>query len=82
MSSRPLSTDTTVLNLVGITDTTTQTGLGVGLSAWTYIVQIVAVFVGKRVGCKPIILIIWPLLLLCLVGLCVSGCVILFLSMR
>lgn len=65
---------TVVLDLVGITDTTVQTGIGAGLSMWTWIIQIAAVFVGKRVGKKTILLWIWPLLLVSLAGLCATRC--------
>jgi hypothetical protein len=64
---------TVVLELVGITDTTVQTGIGAGLSMWTWVIQIAAVFVGKRVGKKTILLWIWPLLLVSLAGLCATS---------
>ncbi len=67
-----ITADTTVFDLVGITNPTTQTGISAGLSVFTWICQIVAVFVGKRVGRKTILLWVWPILLLGLVGLCVS----------
>lgn len=66
---------TVVLELVGITDTTVQTGIGAGLSMWTWFIQIAAVFVGKRVGKKTILLWIWPCLLVSLAGLCATRCV-------
>lgn len=40
---------------------------------WTWFVQIAAVFVGKRVGSKKILLWVWPFLLFCLAGLCAAG---------
>ena len=64
--------DTTVFDLIGITDPTTQTGIAAGLSIFTWFCQIAAVFVGKRVGRKTIILWVWPTLLLGLIGLCIS----------
>lgn len=62
-----------VFGLVGITDPTTQTGIQAGLSIFTWIMQVVAVFVGKRVGRKRVLLGVWPVLLLALVGLMVSS---------
>lgn len=64
---------TTVFDLVGITGATTQTGINAGLSMFTYFCQIGAVFTGKRVGRRTIILWVWPTLLLGLIGLCVTG---------
>ncbi|KAJ4497419.1 putative hexose transport-related protein [Lentinula lateritia] len=64
---------TTVFDLVGITDATTQTGIQAGLSMFTWLCQIAAVYVGKYVGRRKILLYIWPTLLLSLVGLCVSS---------
>lgn len=64
---------TIVFDSVGITNPTTQTGISAGLSVFTWICQIAAVFIGKRVGRKTILLWVWPLLLLSLIGLCVSG---------
>lgn len=58
---------------VGITDATTQTGIAAGLSIFTWFCQIGAVYTGKRVGRKTILLWVWPALLLGLVGLCASG---------
>lgn len=63
----------TVFELVGITDPTTQTGINAGLTIFTWFCQIAAVYAGKRVGRKTIILWVWPMILLGLVGLCVSG---------
>ncbi|KAL7425258.1 hypothetical protein Q5752_000946 [Cryptotrichosporon argae] len=64
---------TTVFDLVGITDSTTQTGINAGLSIFTWFCQIGAVYTGKIVGRKTIILWTWPLILLSLVGLTVSS---------
>lgn len=64
---------TVVFDLVGITDPTTQTGINAGLNIFTWFCQIAAVWAGKYVGRKKILLWIWPTLLLCLVGLCVAG---------
>lgn len=64
-----------IYNLAGVTNVTTQTGINAGLSMFTWVVQIAAVIVGKRVGSKKILLWIWPFLLACLVGFCVTGCV-------
>ncbi|KAK1925411.1 putative hexose transport-related protein [Papiliotrema laurentii] len=61
-----------VFDLVGITGATTQTGIAAGLNMFTWLCQIAAVFVGKRVGRRTIMLTIWPMLLLGLIGLCVS----------
>ncbi|CED83389.1 hexose transport-related protein [Phaffia rhodozyma] len=64
---------TEVLNLVGITDTTTQTGIGAGLSMFTWFCQIAAVYLDKRIGKKTVLLWVWPTLLLGLIGMCVSS---------
>ncbi|OCF42858.1 sugar transporter [Kwoniella heveanensis CBS 569] len=64
---------TIVFDQVGITDPTTQTGVAAGLNGFTWISQLVAVYVGKFVGRKKILLWVWPTLLLALVGLCVSS---------
>ncbi|KAJ3784674.1 general substrate transporter [Lentinula aff. detonsa] len=64
---------TTVFDLVGITDPTTQTGIQAGLSVFTWFCQISAVYIGKFVGRRKILLFIWPILLLSFVGLCVSS---------
>jgi SP family sugar:H+ symporter-like MFS transporter len=61
-----------VFSLVGITDPTTQTGIQAGLSIFTWFMQIAAVFVGKRVGRRKVILSVWPVLLLALAGLMAS----------
>lgn len=62
-----------VFDLVGITDTTTQTGIAAGMNVFQWIAQIAAIWTGKYVGRKKIILANWPMLLLVLVGLTVSG---------
>jgi MFS family permease len=62
-----------VFTSVGITDPTTQTGIAAGLNVWSWIMQISAVWLGIYVGRKKILLGVWPVLLLCLVGLCVAG---------
>ena len=62
-----------MFDLVGITGATTQTGINAGLSMFTWFCQIAAVYVGKRVGRKTILLWVWPTLLLGLIGLCASG---------
>ncbi|RXK37335.1 sugar transporter [Tremella mesenterica] len=62
-----------VFTQVGITDPTTQTGINAGLSVFTWFCQIAAVFIGKRVGRKTIVLWIWPCLFLALIGLCAAG---------
>ncbi|KAK4688562.1 hypothetical protein P7C73_g1534, partial [Tremellales sp. Uapishka_1] len=64
---------TAVFDQVGITDPTTQTGINAGLSVFTWFCQIAAVYVGKRVGRKTIMMWVWPTLLVTLIGLCVSG---------
>lgn len=64
---------TTVFDLVGITNPTTQTGINAGLNIFTWFCQISAVIIGKRVGRRTIILWVWPTLLCGLVGLCVAG---------
>ena len=64
---------TLVFDSVGITNPTTQTGISAGLSMFSWACQIAAVFIGKRVRKRTIILSIWPFLLLALVGLCASG---------
>ena len=67
--------DTVVFDSVGITGATRQTGIAAGLSIFTWFCQIGAVIMGKRVGRKTILLVMWPTLLLALIGLTVSGCV-------
>lgn len=62
-----------MFNLVGITDPTVQTGISAGLSIFTWLCQIAAVVTGRKVGRKPILLWTWPIMLLCLIGLCVAG---------
>lgn len=62
-----------IFTSVGITDTTTQTGINAGLSVFTWFCQIAAVFTGRRVGRKSILLATWPIVLLGLVGMCVCG---------
>ncbi|WWC96625.1 hypothetical protein V866_003497 [Kwoniella sp. B9012] len=66
---------TIVFDQVGITDPTTQTGIAAGLNGFTWICQIAAVYAGKFIGRRQIVLYTWPWLLLCLIGLCVSGAV-------
>jgi len=65
--------DTIIFDQVGITNPTTQTGISAGLSVFTWFCQIAAVLAGRRVGKKTILLWVWPLLLLGLVGLCISS---------
>jgi len=62
-----------VFDLVGITNATTQTGIAAGLNMFCWVAQVTAVYLGKFVGRKKILLWTWPVLLLGLVGLCVSG---------
>jgi MFS family permease len=64
---------TIVFDLVGITDATVQTGIAAGLSMFTWCTQIAGVWSMKYIGRKRILLGVWPVLLLALVGLCVSG---------
>lgn len=64
---------TVVFDTVGITGATTQTGIAAGLNVFTYFCQIAAVFTGKFVNRRTILLSCWPMMLLCLVGLCVAG---------
>jgi len=64
---------TIVFSLVGITDPTTQTGISAGLNVFTWFCQIAAVFTGKKVGRRVILLCVWPTLLAGLIGLCVTG---------
>ncbi|KAK8865576.1 hypothetical protein IAR55_000720 [Kwoniella newhampshirensis] len=64
---------TTVFNLVGITGAATQTGISAGLSVFTWFCQIGAVYTGKFVGRRKIVLWVWPALLVSLVGLAVAG---------
>ncbi|KAL7411188.1 putative hexose transport-related protein [Mrakia frigida] len=64
---------TVVLTMVGITNATTQTGIGAGISMWTWAVQICGVLVGKRVDSKRILLTLWPCILIALVGMCVAS---------
>lgn len=64
---------TVVFDLVGITGATTQTGIAAGLNMFTWCTQIAGVFWGKHVGRRTIMLIMWPCILLGLVGMCVSS---------
>lgn len=61
---------TIIYTQVGITDPTTQTGIQAGLNVLTWFSQIAAVILGRKVGRKTIVLWVWPMLLVCLVGLC------------
>lgn len=63
---------TIIYSQVGITDPTTQTGIQAGLNVLTWFSQIAAVALGRKVGRKTILLWVWPLLLVCLVGLCAT----------
>jgi hypothetical protein len=63
---------TIIYSQVGITDPTTQTGIQAGLNVLTWFSQIAAVVAGRKVGRKTILLWVWPMLLVCLVGLCAS----------
>ena len=67
------SPDTVVFEQVGITDPTTQTGINAGLNVFTWICQIAFVFVGKRFGRRPILLWIWPFMLVSMAGLCAAS---------
>jgi SP family sugar:H+ symporter-like MFS transporter len=49
-----------------------QTGINAALSMFTWLCQIGATILGKRVGRRPFVLYIWPMLLVCLVGICAS----------
>ncbi|WVO17095.1 hypothetical protein L204_104782 [Cryptococcus depauperatus] len=64
---------TTVFDLVGIKTASTQTGINAGLSMFTWLCQLSAVYVGRFVGRRKIILWVWPVLLLGLVGLTTSS---------
>ncbi|WVR05555.1 hypothetical protein IAU60_002574 [Kwoniella sp. DSM 27419] len=64
---------TIVFDQVGITDATTQTGIAAGLNGFTWITQLLGVWVGRHVGRKKILLWTWPTLLAGLVGLCAAG---------
>ncbi|ORX37419.1 general substrate transporter [Kockovaella imperatae] len=64
---------TIVFESVGITNPTTQTGINAGLNVFTWICQIAFVYVGKHVGRRPILLWLWPCLLVALAGLCASS---------
>ncbi|ODN77408.1 hypothetical protein L202_04588 [Cryptococcus amylolentus CBS 6039] len=64
---------TTVFDSVGITDATTQTGINAGLSFFTWFCQLGAVWVGRYVGRRKILLWVWPTLLASLVGLCAAS---------
>lgn len=81
LASMKLTNEATVINFyytvafeqVGITDPTTQTGIAAGLNVFTWIVEIAAIFVGKHVGRKKIVLWTWPTVLLGLIGICASS---------
>ncbi|WWC68331.1 uncharacterized protein I206_102256 [Kwoniella pini CBS 10737] len=64
---------TIVFENVGITNPTTQTGIAAGLNGFTWFCQIGAVYAGKFIGRRKIVLWTWPFLLFCLVGLCAAG---------
>lgn len=63
---------TVIFTLAGITGASTQTGINAGLSMFTWFCQIAAVLLGKKVGRRPFLLGIWPLLLVCLAGVCAA----------
>lgn len=62
-----------VFDSVGITGTTQQTGINAGLNTFSWFCQIGALYGGRFFGRKTPILATWPIILLCLVGLCVAG---------
>ncbi|KAI9632414.1 general substrate transporter [Dioszegia hungarica] len=62
-----------VFSSVGITDATTQTGIAAGLSMFTWVCQIAAVFASKRVGRKTMLLWVWPFILIFLSCLCATS---------
>lgn len=62
-----------MFDLVGITESSVQTGINAGLTIFTWFCQIGAVYTGRFVGRRKIILWVWPTLLLGLIGLCVSS---------
>ncbi|ODN74296.1 sugar transporter [Cryptococcus wingfieldii CBS 7118] len=64
---------TIVFDSVGITDATTQTGINAGLAFFTWFCQLGAVWTGKYIGRRKIILWVWAFLLFSLVGLCASS---------
>ena len=66
-------TDTEVFTQVGITSPSAQTGINAGLSMFTWVCQLTAVWAGNYIGRRKILLSVWPILLLSLIGLCVSG---------
>lgn len=65
--------DVIVFSSVGITDATTQTGIAAGLSMFTWVCQIAAVFASKRVGRKTMLLWVWPFILIFLSCLCATS---------
>ncbi|KAJ9107164.1 hypothetical protein QFC19_002824 [Naganishia cerealis] len=64
---------TVIFDQVGITGASTQTGIAAGLNVFTWFCQIGATFASKRIGRRTIILCVWPVLLLCLGGLCATA---------
>jgi SP family sugar:H+ symporter-like MFS transporter len=64
--------DTVIYDLAGVTGAATQTGINAGLSMFTWFCQISAVLAGKKVGRRPFLLGVWPLLLICLAGVCAA----------
>lgn len=62
-----------VFELVGITGATTQTGIAAGLSIFTWFCQLGAVWVGRHVGRRRVLLTMWPVILLALVGVCAAS---------
>lgn len=67
-----LQTDVFIFELAGITGASTQTGINAGLSMFTWFCQIGAVILGKKFGRRPFLLGVWPMLLLCLAGVCAA----------
>ena len=65
-----------MFELVGVTGATTQTGIAAGLNMFTWVCQVVFVWLGKRVGRRTIMLSIWPCLLLGLIGMCVATAIV------
>ncbi|WVO17757.1 hypothetical protein L204_105455 [Cryptococcus depauperatus] len=64
---------TIVLDLVGITKASMQTGINAGLSMFKWMCQISSVWAMCYVGRRRILLSVWPLLFLSLVGLAISN---------
>jgi hypothetical protein len=61
-----------IFGFVGITDAAAQTGIAAGLNMFTWICQVTAVFLGRRIGRKTLMLWIWPFVFIFLAIMCAT----------